>query len=92
MYRHRSPILEILNKRRKPLSIEYFEKWRKPVLHFGNNDTRIKDFFENKLKNINEDEWNLSCKIVDELSKMLVCEMREAANKRFSWTLYRENA
>lgn len=83
LHKYRYPILEILKRRRKPLSIEYIEKWREPVLHFGDNDKRIKEFFENKLKNINEDEWNISCKIVDELSKMVVCEMREAANKRF---------
>lgn len=89
LYKHRYPIPEILNKRKKPLSNEYFEKWRKPVLHFGDNDKRIKEFFENKLKNINEDEWNISCKIVDEDR----CVRDERSCKQtFSWTLYRKNA
>lgn len=83
LYKYRYLILEILKRWRKFFCIEYIEKWREFVFYFGDNDKRIKEFFENKFKNINEDEWNISCKIVDEFLKMVVCEMREVVNKCF---------
>lgn len=71
MYKYRFPIIAFQNK------------WRTPVLHFGDNDKRIKDFFKKELQNIKRDEWDISCEIVNRLSNMVVCEMRKAASKRF---------
>lgn len=63
--------------------LENFDEWRKPVFQIGNNDEKIEYFFEKNRIEIDEDDWDVSCKIVDRVLKIVVCEMREAANKRF---------
>lgn len=48
---------------------------QKQITHSGNSS-------KNRIE-IDEDDWDVSCKIVDRVLKIVVCEMREAANKRF---------
>lgn len=68
---------------RSSLSEDFKEEWRKPVYHFGIKDKGIKDFFKKERIDFNQDDWDVSCEIVDRILKIVACEMRKAANKRF---------
>lgn len=74
----RKPVVSIKDKR-----IEIFEDWRKPVLRIGNKDKRIRDFFRGKHIDIDKEDWDVSCELVDRILKIVVCEMRKEAIKRF---------
>lgn len=74
----RKPAVSIKDKR-----IEKFEDWRKPVLRIGDKDERIRDFFRDEHIDIDQEDWDVSCEIVDRILKIVVCEMRKEAIKRF---------
>ncbi|XP_052688070.1 uncharacterized protein LOC128166753 isoform X2 [Crassostrea angulata] len=77
--RWRKPVVNINDKRR-----ENFEEWRKLVLRFGDFfDKRIRDFFRYKHIDIDKEDWDVSCEIVDRILKIVVSEMRKEAIKRF---------